>query len=207
MDANADSSRDKEGMLLVYVNGSHEYVIFDPRNSEEVVVSKNTHKKFQAEEHGEYYMVCFIVLECVIFIVFHWLHIRLFCTIPVTCNCYRFVLNKQNIVGMLYQYVSLLYAVFSRSCPCEKNDVSPISFQLYKVVEPLVCCFSTNRLRFYLWRASKTGVKERVRRCSIHPFRQALGDHIQWIVSCPSTSHKTMLRILVIIVGEETCWK
>ncbi|CAD6269264.1 unnamed protein product [Miscanthus lutarioriparius] len=50
LDANADSSRDKEAVLLVYVNGSHEYVIFDPRKSEEVVVSKNTHKKIQAEE-------------------------------------------------------------------------------------------------------------------------------------------------------------
>ncbi|EES16340.1 hypothetical protein BDA96_08G180000 [Sorghum bicolor] len=49
LDANADSSRDKEAMLLVYVNGSHEYAIFDPRKSE-VVVSKNTHKKIQAEE-------------------------------------------------------------------------------------------------------------------------------------------------------------
>jgi hypothetical protein len=67
LDANADSSRDKEAMLLVYVNGSHEYVIFDPRKSE-VVVSKNTHKKIQAEESGEYCMVCCIVLECIIFI-------------------------------------------------------------------------------------------------------------------------------------------
>lgn len=50
MDANADSSRDKEPMLLVYVNGSHEYAIFDPRESEEVVISKNKHKKIQAEE-------------------------------------------------------------------------------------------------------------------------------------------------------------
>lgn len=54
LDANADSSRDKEPMLLVYVNGSHEYAIFDPRESEEVVVSKNKHKKIQAEEPGEY---------------------------------------------------------------------------------------------------------------------------------------------------------
>lgn len=54
MDANADSSRDKEPMLLVYVNGSHEYAIFDPRESEEVVISKNKHKKIQAEEPGEY---------------------------------------------------------------------------------------------------------------------------------------------------------
>ncbi|CAD6267019.1 unnamed protein product [Miscanthus lutarioriparius] len=50
LDANVDSSRDKEAMLLVYVNGSHEYVIFDPRKSEEVVVSKNMLKKIQAEE-------------------------------------------------------------------------------------------------------------------------------------------------------------
>lgn len=63
LDANAaDSSRDKEPMLLVYVNGSHEYVIFDPRRSEEVVISKNTHKKIQAAEPGEYFVVCCIVL-------------------------------------------------------------------------------------------------------------------------------------------------
>ena len=69
LDANADSSRDKEAVLLVYVNGSHEYVIFDPRKSEEVVVSKNTHKKIQAEEPGEYCMVCCIVLECIILLL------------------------------------------------------------------------------------------------------------------------------------------
>ncbi|WVZ91196.1 hypothetical protein U9M48_037400 [Paspalum notatum var. saurae] len=49
LDADA-SSRDSEAMFLVYVNCSHEYVIFDPRKSEELGVSKNTHKKIQAEE-------------------------------------------------------------------------------------------------------------------------------------------------------------
>jgi len=44
------SSKDKETMLLVYVNGSHEYVIFDPRKREELVVSRNIDKKVQAEE-------------------------------------------------------------------------------------------------------------------------------------------------------------
>jgi len=47
------SSKDKETMLLVYVNGSHEYVIFDPRKREELVVSRNIDKKVQAEELGE----------------------------------------------------------------------------------------------------------------------------------------------------------
>ena len=111
-----------------------------------------------------------------------------------------FLVNKQNIVSMHYQYVSLLcvcafqklFAGFLLICTLCKNDFSPISFLLRKSAEPLVCCFSTNRLRFYLWRASKTGVKERGLRCSIHPFRQALGDHFQWIVSCSSASHKTM---------------
>ncbi|KAJ1266298.1 hypothetical protein BS78_08G140500 [Paspalum vaginatum] len=49
LDADA-SSRDREAMFLVYVNCSHEYVIFDPRKSEELVVGKNTHKKIQAED-------------------------------------------------------------------------------------------------------------------------------------------------------------
>ncbi|PAN21831.1 hypothetical protein PAHAL_3G492900 [Panicum hallii] len=44
------SSKDKETMLLVYVNGSHEYVIFDPLKREELVVSRNIDKKIQAEE-------------------------------------------------------------------------------------------------------------------------------------------------------------
>jgi len=44
------SSKDKETMLLVYVNGSHEYVIFDPRKREELVVSRNIDRKVQAEE-------------------------------------------------------------------------------------------------------------------------------------------------------------
>ena len=47
------SSKDKETMLLVYVNGSHEYVIFDPRKREELVVSRNIDRKVQAEELGE----------------------------------------------------------------------------------------------------------------------------------------------------------
>ncbi|KAG8049218.1 hypothetical protein GUJ93_ZPchr0009g2095 [Zizania palustris] len=38
-----------EASLLVYVNGSHEYVVFDPRN-EELHIGKNAHKNVQTEE-------------------------------------------------------------------------------------------------------------------------------------------------------------
>ncbi|RLN00886.1 WD repeat-containing protein 75 [Panicum miliaceum] len=44
------SSKDKETMVLVYVNGSHEYVIFDPLKREGLVISRNIDKKIQAEE-------------------------------------------------------------------------------------------------------------------------------------------------------------
>ncbi|CAL4905194.1 unnamed protein product [Urochloa decumbens] len=50
LDANADNSRDSETISLVYVNGSHDYVIFDPRKSEGLVISRNTNKKIQADE-------------------------------------------------------------------------------------------------------------------------------------------------------------
>ncbi|XP_062204036.1 uncharacterized protein LOC133906224 [Phragmites australis] len=50
LDANTTGSRDGEALSLVYVNGSHEYVIFDPRKDEELVISKSTGKKIKAEE-------------------------------------------------------------------------------------------------------------------------------------------------------------
>lgn len=53
LDANANDSRDGETLSLVYVNGSHEYAIFDPRKSEELVISRNMDKKIQADEPGE----------------------------------------------------------------------------------------------------------------------------------------------------------
>lgn len=59
MDANANNSRDRDTVSLVYVNGSHEYAIFDPRKSEELVISRNADKKIQADEPG----------ECVIWVV------------------------------------------------------------------------------------------------------------------------------------------
>ncbi|KAL6622616.1 hypothetical protein ACP70R_032495 [Stipagrostis hirtigluma subsp. patula] len=45
-----DGSRDGEALLLVYVNGSHEYVIFDPRKKDELAIRRNKIKKVQAEE-------------------------------------------------------------------------------------------------------------------------------------------------------------
>ncbi|TVU49134.1 hypothetical protein EJB05_00428 [Eragrostis curvula] len=50
LDANANDSGDGETMSLVYVNSSHEYVIFDPRKNEELVSSKHKEKRIQAEE-------------------------------------------------------------------------------------------------------------------------------------------------------------
>lgn len=61
LDANTDDTRDGEASLLVYVNGSHEYVIFDPRNNEEPQISQNTRKNIQADEPGEFvvFLTCF----------------------------------------------------------------------------------------------------------------------------------------------------
>ncbi|KAM0845807.1 hypothetical protein ACQ4PT_056112 [Festuca glaucescens] len=50
MDAHTNATRGEEASLLVYVNGSHEYVIFDPRNNEESQISKHTQKNIQADE-------------------------------------------------------------------------------------------------------------------------------------------------------------
>ncbi|XP_062202076.1 uncharacterized protein LOC133904619 [Phragmites australis] len=50
LDANTNDSRGGEELSLVYVNGSHEYIISDPRKNEEFVSSKHTEKKIQAEE-------------------------------------------------------------------------------------------------------------------------------------------------------------
>jgi hypothetical protein len=70
VDANANDSRHGETPSLVYVNSSHEYVVFDPHKNEELVSSKHKGRKIQAEESGE-----FIVLSCYIFLSFKLLHI------------------------------------------------------------------------------------------------------------------------------------
>uniref|UniRef100_R7W8H4 WD repeat-containing protein 75 second beta-propeller domain-containing protein n=1 Tax=Aegilops tauschii TaxID=37682 RepID=R7W8H4_AEGTA len=49
-DANTDDTRGGEASLLVYVNGSHEYVIFDPLKNEEPQISKSTRKNIQTDE-------------------------------------------------------------------------------------------------------------------------------------------------------------
>ena len=67
-----------------------------------------------------------------------------------------------------------------------------------------LCRCSTDRLCFYLRRASKTGVEERGFGCSIYPIRETLGNHIHRIISCASASHEIMLCFLCIIAGEET---
>jgi Uma2 family endonuclease len=54
--------------LLVYVNGSHEYVIFDPRNNEVSQISKHTQKNIQADEPGE--LVVRLVVHCFNLLIF-----------------------------------------------------------------------------------------------------------------------------------------
>jgi NET1-associated nuclear protein 1 (U3 small nucleolar RNA-associated protein 17) len=56
-DDDTRATRDEEASLLVYVNSSHEYVIFDPRNKEESQVSMRTQKNVQDNEPGEF-VVC-----------------------------------------------------------------------------------------------------------------------------------------------------
>jgi hypothetical protein len=44
VDANVSDLRDEEILSLVYVNSSHEYVVFDPHKNEELVSSKHKAK-------------------------------------------------------------------------------------------------------------------------------------------------------------------
>jgi NET1-associated nuclear protein 1 (U3 small nucleolar RNA-associated protein 17) len=53
LDDDSSATRDEEASLLVYVNGSHECVIFDPRNNESQI-RKRTWKNVQANEPGEF---------------------------------------------------------------------------------------------------------------------------------------------------------
>uniref|UniRef100_A0A0E0MPF9 WD repeat-containing protein 75 second beta-propeller domain-containing protein n=1 Tax=Oryza punctata TaxID=4537 RepID=A0A0E0MPF9_ORYPU len=50
LDANSKDMIDGEPSSLVYINSSHEYVIFDPRSSEELHIGKSAHKNVQTEE-------------------------------------------------------------------------------------------------------------------------------------------------------------
>jgi Uma2 family endonuclease len=61
LDDDTSAPRDEEVSFLVYVNSSHEYVIFDPRNSEESQVSKRTQKDVQDNEPGEF-VVCLLLI-------------------------------------------------------------------------------------------------------------------------------------------------
>jgi phosphomannomutase len=54
MDADTNATRGEDASLLVYVSGSHEYVIFDLLNNEESQISKHTQKSTQADEPGEF---------------------------------------------------------------------------------------------------------------------------------------------------------
>jgi hypothetical protein len=66
---------------------------------------------------------------------------------------------------------------------------------------------STSRLCFYLWWASKTGIKERGFGCSVYPISETLGNYIHRIISRSPASHKIVFRFLGIIAGEETSLK
>jgi hypothetical protein len=89
VDANANDSRNGETPLLVYINSSHEYVVFDPHKNEELVSSKHKGRKIQAEESGE-----FIVLSCYIFLSFKLLDILhlSYRSLPAR-NCLRNILR------------------------------------------------------------------------------------------------------------------
>lgn len=214
LDANADSSRDKEPMLLVYVNGSHEYAIFDPRESEEVVISKNKHKKIQAEEPGEYCRFVALFLNALFLYFTGYIFTSpaqplLLAPVSQMVFCGKQTKYSSNaVITMPASYMlcslcfQMLFAGFFYLYLVQKW----LSYFFY-FVKALYLFFSTNRLRFYLRRAYKTGAKERSFRCSIRPFGQALGNHIQRVVSCSPASHKTMLCILVIAAGETACCK
>lgn len=58
LDTNRKDMIDGEASSLVYVNGSHEYVIFDPRSNEELHIGKSAHKSIQTEEPGELWFCC-----------------------------------------------------------------------------------------------------------------------------------------------------
>lgn len=204
LDVDANNSRDKKTMLLVYVNGSHEYVIFDPRKSEKLVITRNTQKKIQAEESGEC-VICVITLSTSSPLLLR--------SLLATVSQMIYVIKELDISIVTCLMSCLSEAVTRKHIICNLGKMDIFSHFLstlkhpVETLKPSVCCFSTNRLCFYLRRASKTGVKERGFRCSIYPFRQILGDNIQWIVSCSSASHEAMLRFLVITAREETSGK
>jgi hypothetical protein len=79
VDANASDLRDGEILSLVYVNSSHEYVVFDPHKNEELVSSKHKARRIQAEESGEFffcYLVIFFCLNVLLyFLSFSLLHV------------------------------------------------------------------------------------------------------------------------------------
>jgi NET1-associated nuclear protein 1 (U3 small nucleolar RNA-associated protein 17) len=52
MDAATKARRGEEASLLVYINGFHEFIIFDPRNNEELQISKRIQKSIQTDEPG-----------------------------------------------------------------------------------------------------------------------------------------------------------
>jgi hypothetical protein len=148
VDANANDSRHGETPSLVYVNSSHEYVVFDPHKNEELVSSKHKGRKIQAEESGG-----FIVLSCYIFLSFKLLHILhlSYRSLPAG-NCLG-----NSLRGVKNCCIFILLLLLQNIC--EKTHA-------------LFCFFSsTNRLHFYLWRASKTGVGESGFRYPIYPVR------------------------------------
>jgi hypothetical protein len=67
VDANASDLRDGEILSLVYVNSSHEYVVFDPHKNEELVSSKHKARRIQAEESGEFFFVILLYFSALMF--------------------------------------------------------------------------------------------------------------------------------------------
>jgi hypothetical protein len=79
VDANVSDLRDEEILSLVYVNSSHEYVVFDPHKNEELVSSKHKARRIQAEESGEFFFVILLYFSAfnvlLYFLPFSLLHI------------------------------------------------------------------------------------------------------------------------------------
>lgn len=93
LDANRKDRIDGEASSLVYVNGSHEYVIFDPRSNEELHIGKSAHKNIQTEEPGELWFAAFILISFCILVFF----------IVLTCSSLRLYL----LVARLYSTPSV----------------------------------------------------------------------------------------------------
>lgn len=117
-------------------------------------------------------------------------------------SCHVFLLL--NVIIPRRDFLNIVYIL-----PGESNfDLIPCcSRSDRKCTRGHLCCFSTNRLCFYLWRTSKTGTEERGFGYPIYPISETLGNYIHWIISRSPASHETVFCFLGIIAGEETSYR